>query len=459
MVEDLRARPSLVATLAGRIVIFTLIAMLAQLAIVLANYYFDDVELGSLIVERETAMLATGLSGSGEHWKFELPDEASAYRLDPATHMLRVRADDGSTIYSNCAETCILHFLPEQVDPPDRWSRLLSHGKPISVAGGRVVDIGNEQVTIEVAVVDSTEAAMWNALGHEFVDHLAIPMSLQLVLVLGGALVSAGLALRPLKNAARQAERIDPLDPEQRIDTSVLPREVAELGDAVNRALARIGGLMREQRLFTTAVAHEIRTPLAMLKLELGRIDHPHARRMEADIDDLARLVGQITALGRLEAIGHIAFTRLVPLQLARSVATSIGPFVYDRGHTIEVVGEEGVPFNGDRGLVEDALVNLVTNAVQHTPRGTSILLEAGPGAEIAVIDDAGLYRAGIAPEGGTRIAGDRLGIGLEIVRRIAALHGGTLTVEAEPGSRTCARLRFGRPLDASRHPPGVDSA
>lgn len=460
MVEGLAARPSLVATLAGRIVVFTLIAMAAQLAIVLANYYFDDVELGNLIVERETAMLAAGLSGADERWTFRLPDDGEAYRVDPSTHMLRIRADDGSTIYSNCEERCILHFLPEQVDPPDRWSRLLAHGKPISVAGGRVVDIGDERVTIEVAVVDTTETAMWRAIGHEFVDHLAVPMSLQLVLVLGGALVSAGLALRPLKQASRQAERIDPLDPEERIDTSALPREVAELGDAVNRAMARIGGLMREQRLFTTAVAHEIRTPLAMLKLELGGIDHPHVRRMEADIDDLARLVGQITALGRLESIGHTGFKRLQPLELARSVATSIGPFVYDRGHAIEVSEDgQGQPFDGDRGLVEDALINLVTNAVQHTPRGTTILLQAGPGSEIAVIDNAGLYRSGLAPATGTAMAGDRLGIGLEIVRRIAALHGGRLSVEVDPGKQTTARLAFGTSTLDSRHPPAGDSA
>ncbi|MBN8999640.1 MAG: HAMP domain-containing histidine kinase [Rhizobiales bacterium] len=434
-------RPSLVATLARRIVFFALIAMAAQLAIVFAAYYFDDAELGSLIVERETALLAEGIGFGSEGWRFTLPEDAVVYSLAPETHMVRIRADDGSTIYSNCGDRCILHMLPEPVDPPDSWSRLLSVGKPISVAGGRAVTIGSERVAIEIAVVDETEASMWRALAHEFIDHLAIPMSLQLGLVLAGALISAALALRPLKAAAREAEGIDPLDPENRIATAQLPREVAELGDAVNRTLERIGRLMREQKLFTTALAHEIRTPLAMLKLELGAIRDPAARRMEADIDDLARLVGQITALGRLEAIGRSGFTLLQPLALVRSVAASIGPFVYDRDHSVGVAEGEGHPFRGDRALIEDALVNLITNAVAHTPAGTAILLAAGPGSQVSVIDDAGLYRR--EGEGGVPLKADRAGIGLEIVRRIAALHGGTLEIEVEPGRRTTARLRF----------------
>lgn len=460
MAEGVSTRPSLITTLARRIMAFALLAMVVQVMIVFADYYFDDVELGSLIVERETVALASGLHDDGGVLRFDLPEAASAYRLDPATHIARIRADDGNTIYSNCEDRCILHLLPEQVDPPDMWSRLLSYGKPLSVAGGRAVTVGDERVSIEIAVIDRTEMAMWRAIGHEFVDHLAIPMSLQLALVLGGALVSTVLALRPLKEAARQAERIDPLDPEKRIETAGLPREIAELGEAVNRALARIGGLMREQKLFTTAVAHEIRTPLAMLKLELGTIDHPHARRMEEDIDDLARFVGQITALGRLEATGRSGFAPLDPARLVRNVATSIGPFVYDRGHTIGLSeAEGGQVFRGDRALIEDALVNLVTNAVTHTPKGTAILLRAGPGREIAVEDDAGLMRLS-AEEMGTGATGgrpdNRLGIGLEIVRRIAALHGGRLIFDVEPGRRTTARLIFGEPSPNS--PSGGDA-
>jgi len=438
MADRTPSHRSLIGTIARRIVFFALIAMSVQLVIVFADYYFDDGELGTLIVERETAALAEGIGRSEGRWSFRLAEAAEAYRPDSRTRLARIRSSEGETIFSNCADRCILHLLPEEVNPPDRWSRLLSAGKPISVAGGRSVAIDGETVFIEVAVIDADQSAMWRALGHEFADHLAIPMMLQLVLVLGGALVSVAVALRPVRIAAEQAERIDPLDPDRHIDVAAMPREIAELGSAVNRALERIGGLMREQKLFTTAIAHEIRTPLAMLLLELGQIDHPRARRMERDVEELAQLVGQITALGRLEATGRRGFAPIDPAALARSVVASIGPLVYDRAHSISMTDEGGEPILGDRALLEDALINLVGNAVAHTPAGTSILVCAGPGRRLAVIDDAGLFR-----DIGPVRPGDRLGIGLEIVRRIAALHEATFEMKVDPGHKTEAILSF----------------
>ncbi len=452
MAEPAIERPGLVATIAGRIVLFACIAMALQLVIVFATYYFDDVELGSLIVDRETAILAEGIHRRDGHWEFRLPDGAEAYAPGSETRLARIRSERGSAIFSNCGDRCVLHLLPEEVDPPDRWTRLLGASKPLRVAGGRAVEIDGQRVVIEVAVLDENEIAMWRALGHEFADHLAVPMSLQLVLILGGSLASAWLALQPVRAAARQAGAIDPLDPDHKIDVSRMPQEVAELGAAVNRSLTRIGGLMRDQRLFNTAVAHEIRTPLAMLQLELGQIDHPRARRMEQDVEALARLVGQITALGRLEALERKSFAPIDLAALGRGVVASTGPWVYDNAHSIAFADEGAAVIRGDPGLLEDALVNLVTNAVTHTPPGTRILLRAGPGPRIAVIDGAGAYRDR-TPDGRS---GDRLGMGLEIVKRIAAMHGGRLDLAVDPGRRTVATLIFSA---APRQPSGPPSA
>lgn len=436
-------RPGLVATIAWRIVFFAVIAMAAQLVIVFADYYFDDSELGSLMIERETALLAQGISQRDGRWTFRLPEGIEGFGPESTTRVARIRTVDGQRIFSNCGDRCVLHLLPEEVDPPDRWTRLLNQGKPISVAGGRSIWIDGKQIVIEIAILDKNEAVMWRALGHEFADHLAIPMLLQLVLVLGGSLVSTWLALRPVKAAAHQAGSIDPLDPEHKIDISQMPREVAELGAAVNRSLARIGRLMREQRLFTTAVAHEIRTPLAMLQLELGQIDSPRARRMEKDVESLARFVGQITALGRLEAIERKGFQPIDLAGLGRNVVAAIGPWVYENSHSIGFVDNAAAAMQGDRGLLEDALMNLITNAVMHTPPGTEIEVCAGPGPRIAVIDKAGLYRPTPRKDLPMAKAGDSLGMGLEIVKRIAAIHDGTFAISADPAMGTMAVLTF----------------
>lgn len=452
---DRFASPSLLATIARRIIAFTLAAMAVEVVIVLADYYFDNAQLGSLIVQREAELLAEGVGLENGRWTYDLPPPVADYEAGSDSRVARIRSADGASIYSNCGDRCVLHLLPEEVSPPDRWTRLLSNAKPISVAGGRTIEVNGRLVFIEVAVVDVDGSAMWHALGLEFADHLAIPMTLQFVFVLCGSLVSVWLALRPVRIAAERAERVDPLDPENRIDVRHMPREIAELCTAVNRALARIGGLMREQRLFTTAVAHEIRTPLAMLQLELDQIDHPRARRMEKDIEGLARLVGQITALGRLEALDRKGFQRLDVATLGRNVVASVAPWVYDRNHSIDFVDDGATTLFGDRAFVEDALVNLVSNAVTHTPAGTAILLRAGPGPRLSVIDDAGLYRrsrpaaaAGLSLHGVT--TADGVGIGIEIVKRIAAMHGGRLQFEVQPGLETAAILLFPGPEEAS---------
>ena len=436
-------RPGLVQTIAWRIVFFALVAMAAQLVIVFADYYFDDAELGSLMIEHETAILAQGVDEHDGNWTFRIPEGIEGYGPDSVTRLVRIRTVDGDMIFSNCGTQCLLHLLPEAVDPPDRWTRLLGQGKPISVAGGRSVSVHGKRIVIEIAILDRNEAVMWRALGHEFADHLAIPMLLQLVLVLGGSLVSTWLALRPVKAAARQAEAIDPLDPEHRIDVSQMPKEVAELGAAVNRSLARIGRLMREQRLFTTAVAHEIRTPLAMLQLELGQIDSPRARRMERDVESLARFVGQITALGRLEAIERKGFEPINLASLGRGIVAAMGPWVYDHAHSIAFTDSGAATIEGDRGLLEDALMNLITNAVTHTPPGTEIEVCSGPGSRIAVTDKAGLYRPNPMEDSSMAKAGDSLGMGLEIVKRIAAIHNGTFAISADVASGTVAVLSF----------------
>jgi signal transduction histidine kinase len=270
-------------------------------------------------------------------------------------------------------------------------------------------------------------------------------MAIMLFFVLGGTLLSIQRALRPVAKAAQEAGHLDPLDPGHLINQTGMPREVADLATAVNRSLARIGALMKSQRLFTTAVAHEIRTPLAMMKLELGNIEHPRARKIEADLDALAGFVGQITALGRLESADRAAFRPVDLAKLADWVVTDIAPLVYDLNHTIAYSNLGAGSVEGHTPLLQDALRNLIENAVKHTPEGAAIEVIAGPGPRLTVKDDAGVFDAPAqVPFGDLRA--DHMGIGLEIVRRIMALHKGRLEIEVEPGHLTAMTLLFDQP-------------
>ncbi len=443
MAEPTARPPALSRIIGSRIIAFAFLAMVVQVVVVLADYYFDDAQLATLMIQSESGALLKGLSIEQGVLHYAVPARLKRYGGSSGDYFARVRTPEGSVIYSNCDASCAHHLLPQEVHPPDLWSRLLRPGKPIAVAGGRSFVMDGAKVFIEIAVLDDHERVMWHVLGRELGDHLAVPMSLMLVFVLGGMLLSVRLALRPVEQAARQAEGIDPLDPSHTIDVAGMPREIADLGAAVNRMLVRVNALMQAQRVYTTAIAHEIRTPLAMMKLELGNIEHARARKIEQDLDALTHFVAQITDLGRLEGADRATFRSIDLAALSRAVVSDVAPWVYDRKDTIAFENAGATAVEGHASLIENAVRNLIENAVKHTPSCTTIEVTAGPGPCVSVSDDAGLL--GRAPTDAMRQdrAIDPSGIGLEIVRRIMKLHRGTLETSVEPDHRTTMQLAF----------------
>ncbi|NKJ39180.1 HAMP domain-containing sensor histidine kinase [Rhizobium sp. SG570] len=445
MVDRSVRPPTLIRIITLRIALFAALAMAIQAALVFADYYFDNKQLATLMIERETAELSKGFERRHDEAPYKLPHDLHRYGIRGGFYITRIRTPSGQILYTNCDARCDNHLLPQEVNPPDLWSRMLSDGKPLAVAGGKTYEIHGDKIFVEIAILHDSDGIMWAVIGREFADHLATPMAIMLFFVLGGTLLSIRQALRPVAKAAQEAGHLDPLDPSHLINQTSMPREIADLAAAVNRSLARIGALMKSQRLFTTAVAHEIRTPLAMMKLELGNIEHPRARKIEADLDALADFVGQITALGRLESADRAVFQQVDLAKLADWVVADIAPLVYDRDHTIAYSNLGAGSIEGHAPLLADALRNLVENATKHTPDGTTIEVVAGPGPRLTVKDDAGIFDAPAEPPFGD-LKADHMGIGLEIVRRITALHGGRMEIEVDPGRCTATTLLFDQP-------------
>lgn len=434
--------PTLSRILVLRIALFAVLAMLVQAVVLFTRYYFDNPQLATMIVDQETRALAAGLRVTSGEETFVLPPDLHRYTRADAGYFTRIRTPEGHIIYSDCDASCEEHLLPREVSPPDVWSRLLRPDKPLAVAGGEKFQIGGVPVLVEVAVLDDHQKVMRSVLLRELADDLAMPMCLMLVFALGGMLISVHLALQPVKRAAAAAEALDPVDPAHMLDSAGMPREIANLTSAVNRSLGRIVALMRAQRVFTTAVAHEIRTPLAMMKLELATIEDPRARKVEKDLESLAHFVSQVTDLGRLESAGRADFQPLDLTTLTRTVVSDIAPWVYDNRHSISFEPRaKKLLVEGKASLLESAVRNLIENAVKHTPDGTSIQVEVGPDRSVSVIDNAGVSRepsrAGLPDQQPTS------GIGLEIIRRIMSLHRGRLEHKVERQRFTAMQLHF----------------
>ncbi|MDQ0513140.1 ATP-binding protein [Ancylobacter amanitiformis] len=465
--SERRARP-LGRILAGRIIAFAALAMLAQLIAVLVEYARDPENLARLVLERESAELAEGLTHDDTRLGFQLPEALAArYRTANSGYMARVRTANGVVLFSHCDEDCAEHFLPLDLHPPTFWIRTLVPGYPLTFAGGHTFKPGDHVVFIEIAVTGDPQGAMWGVLTEEVLDHMLVPMSLTLLFVLGATLLSLRAALRPVGKAARQAERLDPLGTDARLDAEGMPREIAQLAGAVNRSYARTRELMAAQKLFTSAIAHEIRTPLAVIRLELEKLDHPAARRATAELDDLTHFVEQLVTLARLEASDRSGFVSIDLATLAEETVSTLAPFVYAHGASIALEAVPAPPVLGQPALLKDAVRNLIENAVRHGAAGAGGPSKAGAGIAIVVSTDAGpglsvsddgigftpaeAAAGGKAPGHYKRAGG--LGIGLEIVRRIARLHGGSveMTGNAPHGARVRIALPPADPLTPAR--------
>lgn len=252
-------------------------------------------------------------------------------------------------------------------------------------------------------------------------------------------------AVRRLSIAARQAGRIDIDRRGTRLSPEGLPAEVVPLVESMNGALRRLDeGYDRQQRFIVDA-AHELRTPIAILQAKIeASADIPLAARLQRDVARLATLAEQLLDLQRLE--------RFAPLRegvdlghIARGVAADIAPLVITGGGDLEVADLGGRPVRGDPAAVERVLANLIQNAIDHGGRNVLLRIQ---GTAIEVEDDG----PGIPAEERDRVfdpfhrlraRGTGSGLGLNLVRQVMTLHGGTACALEAPAGGTIMRLEF----------------
>lgn len=249
--------------------------------------------------------------------------------------------------------------------------------------------------------------------------------------------------LRPLEDAAARIAIKSPQDLSA-VDAQGLPRELAPIVDALNALLARLGTALDSERRFTADAAHELRTPLAALRMRVQlaererRLPDAHLQQLRADVDRCTALVESLLALTRLEPQAQPLAREAVDLaELLDTLEANVPP-----APAAQLQRALGVPsVQAAPTLLASALRNLIANAVHYGPSGVTVRVESsalpGGGVRIAVRDDGpGVpldQRARLGERFfrvlGTGKAGN--GLGLSIVARIAALHGAPLRFEA----------------------------
>jgi two-component system OmpR family sensor kinase len=325
---------------------------------------------------------------------------------------------------------------------------------------------GGWRVHRSTQTVDDVSMTIWAAQSlnevrraqHEVLEAIEGAIPLALLLAGGGGLWLASIGLRPITDMARRAADIPPTGTDD-LGHADRPDELGQFARAFNALLARVRASLATQRQFMADASHELRTPVSVIRaaseVTLGKDERSAAEYREAltvagaQARYLGRLVEQMLVLAKADAGGFAV--RMGDVYLDEVLAECRGALAMaatERGVRMDWPPMSEIVVRGDEELLRQLLVNVLQNAVQHTPHGgqVSVDAEASPSAVRVRVRDTGpgippgdqerIFERFVQLDPARRHAG--AGLGLPIARWIAEAHLGSLVLERSgPGGST----------------------
>jgi len=299
-----------------------------------------------------------------------------------------------------------------------------------------------------ILVVGATTQNNAETLAH-FRTELLVTGPIALLLAVALGYLVAGLSLRQVELMRRRAEAITAETPGDRLPVPATGDELQRLGETLNELLDRLESAIAREREFVADAGHELRTPLALLRTEL-ELALRHANTPEElrdairwsshEAERLSQLAEDLLLIASADR-GQLALRReqLDVRSLFDTVASRFEWRASELAKVVRVADCARASVSADRLRLEQALANLVDNALRHG--GASIELSARineTAAELHVRDDGSGFPAGFAGQAFERFSradgarsGDGAGLGLSIVRTIAESHGGSAHIAA----------------------------
>ncbi len=406
--------------------------------------------------------------------------------------LLRVIDLDGELVY-NSPDSPIAD-LPPSAEDIERASRGV-----ITFETVRTDDYSIRMITVPVRAVNinSREQEVVGALQMAYstarvtdaldllIQALLIIAPVAIVVAAVSGYYLAGRALQPVSDITRLASQIDADDLGTRLNLSLPDDELGRLASTFDSMLERIDHGFQRQRQFTGDAAHELRTPLALMRsqidLALTQADEPEEFRdaltaLDGDVGRMTSLVGTLLSLARADAGQLRPNYELTDMaELIQDVAEQLEPIASENELTIST---ETNPITAavDPDMIIQVLVNLIDNAIKNTPAGGDIKVTVsgsttpatpdGRGQSVVIeVQDTGI---GIPAEHLTRIfdrfyrvdsgrarARGGTGLGLAICQAIANAHNGTITATSLEGAGTTFRLTLPANTPTAGAPPG----
>jgi signal transduction histidine kinase len=422
--------------------LLVLLGMLALIAVVMGSVTYRNVLAETeALFDYQLRQMALSLRDQGE----VNAGQADALANEQLDFVVQIWTLDGRSIYAT---------RPHEELP----SRALLGLADVNVRGQiwRTYSVATPGRVIQVAQPLATR----QRLAAEAALRSVVPLLILVPLLAALAWWLSAMALSPLNRVAAEVKSRDGklLQP---LAGAGLPDEVSPLVNALNGLLLRLGETLDTQRAFLSDAAHELRSPLTALKLQIESLrrapdDSARAQAVSSlsdGIDRAARIVEQLLALARSEPGAQPPAMELLDLsELVRQAVADTVPYALSRGSRFALQADEPVSVRGERQGLTALVRNLADNAVRYSPRESQVELRVSREHDVPVlqVDDAGagipaperervfdrFYRRASGGEEGT-------GLGLAIVKSVAARHGATVALGDSPLGGLRVEVRF----------------
>lgn len=285
-------------------------------------------------------------------------------------------------------------------------------------------------------------------------DPIVFWMGSQRLLAVGGAILLGALCLillliRSSRRLAEIARSLDPQAPSHVLPETGVPTEILPMVRAINQMIRKIDKANEEQAFFLAAAAHELRTPLAIVRTRLENLPEGEDKEeLKNDFRRMSRLVDQLLRLMSVRNQG--APSEAVDLvSVAKNVVAERAPLVIDKGVEIDLDADgQPVKVRGDERLLKVALANLVDNALSFSDSGQRLMVQVSQDRNITVRDEGPGIPAKeldniFEPFAKNPPNRPGHGLGLAITRSIMALHGGSVKASNQEGGGAAFALQF----------------
>jgi two-component system sensor histidine kinase QseC len=385
----------------------------------------------SISVDSDGALVARSESRV-EAWGYDALYQNIGYRI--------VEADTLKVLLESSAEpSALIRRIPADI----------ALGATTLEDGGGLVlrtetDVAGRTVYVDVARSDQITDLALEAVLPAALETLLIATSTGFAFIVLYSFVLVWIVRKEMLDLTRRVAGIGPDAPGRRIAVGELPRELQPLASAFNEALERVDASVERERRFVANAAHELRTPLAVIRarLEELRPDTLLSQNLRTDTDYMTRVVSQLLDLAKVQSDGlAMSFPRDAnPMEAARSILSMLAPIAVNRGVelSLEDDGHSSKRWSISQPALQILIRNLSENAIAACGHGGSVVVrlnwsqlsvsDSGPGIPIAArerIFDR-FWRGDARSRTGA-------GLGLSIVAEIAHSAGAKVEVGDDP--------------------------